>query len=48
MSNLIKLLQPANYKSKIKLYCKLQKLELKKFSELENKPHIRKIKIETI
>jgi hypothetical protein len=34
MSNLVKLLQPQTYKSKIKLYCPQKKLEIKKYSDL--------------
>ena len=33
MSNLLKLLQPQTYKSKIKLYCLQNKLEIKKFDK---------------
>lgn len=34
MSNLVKLLQPTTYKSKIKLYCSFGGLEVKKYSDL--------------
>lgn len=34
MSNLVKLLQPTTYKSKIKLYCREKKFEIKKHSDL--------------
>jgi hypothetical protein len=33
MSNLLKLLQPIEYKSKIKLFCREKNLEVKKHSE---------------
>jgi len=45
MSNLLKLLQPVTYKSKLKLYCKDSKLEVIKFTELENKSYISQITI---
>ena len=34
MSNLIKLLQPKEYKSKIKLFCREKNLEVKKYNEI--------------
>lgn len=43
MSNLLKLLQPQNYKSKLKLYCKDSKLEVIKFAQVNNKPYISRI-----
>jgi len=50
MSNLLKLLQPPTYKSKIKLYCREKEFEIKKYSnllaQLKNKDYIcRVIKI---
>ena len=33
MSNLLKLLQPKDYKSKLKLFCREKNLEIKKYSE---------------
>ena len=49
MSNLLKLLQPKEYKSKIKLFCRETKLEIKKYSDSlaqeENKPYISRIEI---
>ena len=49
MSNLLKLLQPKEYKSKIKLFCRETKLEIKKYSnslaQEENKPYISRIEI---
>ena len=45
MSNLLKLLQPKEYKSKIKLYCRNSNFEVNKFGSLENKPYICRIKI---
>jgi len=34
MSNLLKLLQPPTYRSKLKLFCREQKLEIKKYNEI--------------
>ena len=48
MNNLLKLLQPPNYKSKLKLYCKDSKLEVIKFAQVDNKPYICRIKIEEL
>lgn len=48
MSNLLKLLQPKEYKSKIKLYCRNCTFSVKKFGELELKPYISKVKIEEL
>ena len=49
MSNLLKLLQPKEYKSKIKLFCRETKLEIKKYStslvQEENKCYISRIEI---
>ena len=49
MSNLLKLLQPKEYKSKIKLFCHETKLEIKKYSDSlaqeENKCYISRIEI---
>ena len=33
MSNLLKLLQPKEYKSKLKLFCREKNLEIKKYNE---------------
>ena len=46
MSNLIKLLQPKDYKSKIKLYCNDNKFSVQKFAQLKNNHYICRIKIE--
>lgn len=53
MSNLVKLLQPKDYKSKIKLYCLDSNFEVKKHSDslgsLENKSYIcKRIEIKEI
>ena len=52
MSNLLKLLQPPTYKSKIKLYCPQKEFEIKKYSELlaqnQNSSYIRRIIIKEI
>ena len=40
MSNLVKLLQPKDYKSKIKLYCRDSVFIIEKFGSLENKSYI--------
>ena len=49
MSNLLKLLQPPTYKSKIKLYCREKEYKTEKYSEilaqLKEKPYICRIKI---
>lgn len=34
MSNLLKLLQPKDYKSKLKLFCRDKNLEVKKYNEI--------------
>ena len=34
MSNLLKLLQPKDYKSKLKLFCREKNLEIKKYNEI--------------
>jgi hypothetical protein len=44
MSNLLNLLQPKEYESKIKLFCHKTKLEIKKHS-WENKSYISRIEI---
>lgn len=46
MNNLIKLLQPKDYKSKIKLYCKDSEFSIQKFAQLKDNPYICRIKIE--
>ena len=52
MSNLIKLLQPKEYKSKIKLFCREKEFKTEKYSEmlaqLKEKPYICRIKITEI
>lgn len=56
MSNLLKLLQPPTYKSKIKLYCREKEIKsvslIEKHSEilaqLKEKPYICRIKIQTL
>lgn len=48
MSNLLQLLQPKDYKSKIKLYCNFSQFEINKFAQLKNKQYIRRIKIEEL
>ena len=49
MSNLLKLLQPKEYKSKIKLFCRETKLEIKKYNNAlekeKNKLYISRIEI---
>lgn len=49
MSNLIELLQPKDYKSKIKLFCRETKLEIKKYNnslaQEKNKLYISRIEI---
>ena len=48
MSNLLELLQPKEYKSKIKLFCheiKVDKILLQKVAELNKKDYICRIKI---
>lgn len=45
MSNLLKLLQPKNYISKIKLFCRekeIEKITLEKFAQVDRKNYIRK------
>lgn len=37
MSNLLKLLQPPTYKSKIKLYCPFSEFKVTKFAQVKNK-----------
>jgi phage FluMu protein Com len=48
MNNLIKLLQPKDYQSKIKLYCPKCEFSVNRFAQLEIKTYIRKIKIEEL
>ena len=49
MSNLLELLQPKDYKSKLKLFCRETKLEIKKYNnslaQEENKCYISRIEI---
>ena len=40
MNNLIKLLQPKDYKSKIKLYCNDSEFSVQKFAQLKNNHYI--------
>ena len=40
MSNLIKLLQPKEYKSKIKLFCREKEFKIEKFGNLNNNSYI--------
>lgn len=49
MSNLVKLLQPKEYKSKIKLYCSDSEFSVQKFAQVKNNSYIcreKQIKIE--
>lgn len=52
MSNLLKLLQPPTYKSKIKLYCREKEYKIEKYSktlaQLKEKPYICRIKIQPL
>ncbi len=43
MSNLLKLLQPKDYKSKIKLYCPFNEFKINKFAQMENKSYVCKV-----
>ena len=46
---LLELVQPKDYKSKIKLYCRDSNFEVKKFGQLENKSYIcKRIEIKEI
>ena len=49
MSNLVKLLQPSTYKSKIKLFCREKELKkenfIEKVAQEENKCYISRIEI---
>lgn len=49
MSNLLELLQPKDYKSKLKLFCRETKLEIKKYNnslaQEKNKLYISRIEI---
>ena len=40
MSNLLKLLQPATYKSKIKLYCHEKEFKVEKVAQVKNNNYI--------
>ena len=49
MSNLVELLQPKDYKSKIKLFCREKEFKIEKFGNLNNNSYIcrkKQIKIE--
>lgn len=48
MSNLLKLLQPPTYKSKIKLYCPFSEFKVNKFADIKNKGYICRIIIKEI
>lgn len=51
MSNLIKLLQPKDYKSKIKLFCREKEFKIEKFGNVDNNSYIcrkKQIKIEEL
>ena len=52
MSNLLKLLQPPTYKSKIKLFCPQKEFQIKKYSDLlaqnKNNSYISRIIIKEI
>ena len=52
MSNLVKLLQPATYKSKIKLYCHEKEFKkenfIEKVAQVKNNNYICRIKIEEL
>ena len=43
MNNLIKLLQPKDYKSKIKLYCNDNEFSVQKFAQVKNNNYISRI-----
>ena len=40
MSNLVELLQPKDYKSKIKLFCREKEFKIEKFGNLNNNSYI--------
>ena len=40
MSNLVKLLQPKEYKSKIKLFCREKEFKVEKFAQVKNNNYI--------
>ena len=40
MSNLLKLLQPKEYKSKIKLFCREKEFKIEKFAQVKNNSYI--------
>ena len=40
MSNLVELLQPSTYKSKIKLFCREKEFKIEKFGNLNNNSYI--------
>ena len=50
MSNLVELLQPKDYKSKIKLFCREKEFRTEKFAQLKDNHYIckRRIKIEEL
>jgi len=51
MSNLLKLLQPATYKSKIKLYCHEKEFKIEKVAQVKNNNYLcreKQIKIEEL
>ena len=45
MSNLVKLLQPKEYKSKIKLFCREKEFKTEKVAQVKNNSYICRIKI---
>ena len=50
MSNLVELLQPKDYKSKIKLFCREKEFRTEKVAQVKNNNYIckRRIKIEEL
>ena len=48
MSNLVKLLQPSTYKSKIKLFCHEKEFKIEKFGNLNDNSYICRIIIKEI
>jgi len=52
MSNLLKLLQPPTYKSKIKLYCPFSEIKVNKYSnivaDVKNNSYFRRIIIKEV
>ena len=48
MSNLVELLQPKDYKSKIKLFCREKEFRTEKFAQVKNNSYICRIIIKEI